>query len=295
MPHRHKPPAPTRLRLLAAALCGAIALSGAPAAAFAQKKNISQKDRREAKRLFNQAHLAYRRGDYEEAILKWEQSFELSGEPLIFLSIANAYERLGDAERALDYLTRWRKKAPRREHEELDQRIESLERRVEDERADEERRKREEEERIAEEKRRLDEERQAKLEKLREQEQEKDTGVWTIAGWSMVGTGAAAVIAGLVMDGVAASKRPNEEEACTQSGPGLLCRDALRSDIESSNTLAIAGDATWIVGSLVAAGGVVVLLTLATGDDGDATDGADAKLLPWVGPNGGGVGVVGRF
>ncbi len=91
---------------------------------------ITAKQRREAKRLFNQAHLAYRRGDYEEAVVKWEQSFELSKEPLIFESIANAYERLGDPRQALEYLQRWRKKAPRREHKSLDSRIENLESRI---------------------------------------------------------------------------------------------------------------------------------------------------------------------
>lgn len=285
-------------RLVATALAFVVLSTGVPSVTYAQKADVSQKDRREAKRLFNQAHLAYRRGDYEEAILKWEQSFELSGEPLIYLSIANAYERLGDAEQALDYLTRWREKAPRREHEELDQRIDSLQRRVEDERAREERRKAEEEKRRAEENERLEKERQQKLEELRKQEEGGGADLWTITGWSMVGVGGAAVIAGLVMDGVAAAKRPSQEEACTESGDGLLCRDALRDDIESSNTLALAGDVTWIVGGLVAAGGVVVLLTLA-GDDGPTANDEDArvapKLVPWVGPNGGGLGVSGRF
>ena len=133
-PNRLHAKGPLPAILLTTAL---LAFSAGEPEAAAQKANITQKERREAKRLFNKAHLAYRRGDYEEAILKWEQSFELSGEPLIYLSIANAYERLGDAERALDYLKRWRKKAPRREHEELDGRIESLEARVADEKATE--------------------------------------------------------------------------------------------------------------------------------------------------------------
>jgi tetratricopeptide (TPR) repeat protein len=263
-----------------------------PSPVMAQKKNMSRADRREAKRLFNQAHLAYRRGDYEEAILKWEQSYELSGEPLIFLSIANAYERLGEAEEALDYLKRWREKAPRREHEELDDRIASLERRVEEKKAEEEERKREEEQRIAEEKARQERERKAKLARLREQEEEDSSDVWTILGWSLVGTGGAAVIAGVIMDGVAASQRPSEEEACLQTDGGLFCRDSLRDDIESSNRLAIAGDATWIIGSLVAASGVVVLLTL----PGSEQDGGDsARLSPWFSRSAGGVAVGGSF
>lgn len=291
----HDTPLRSRPRLVAVLLAVAVVSTGAPSAAFAQKANVSQKDRREAKRLFNQAHLAYRRGDYEEAILKWEQSFELSGEPLIYLSIANAYERLGDPERALDYLTRWRDKAPRREHEELDQRLESLQRRVDDKRAEDERRAREEEERRAKDDERRERERQQKLEELRKQEQSGTTDVWTITGWSMVGVGGAAVVAGLIVDGVAAAKRPSEDEACTDSGDGLLCRDALRDDIESSNTLAIAGDVTWIVGGVIAAGGVVVLLTLAGDDEPDESAATIPRVVPLVGPRGGGLGVSGRF
>lgn len=281
-------------RLGAALLVGSLALGVAcPSAVMAQKEDMSRKDRREAKRLFNKAHLAYRRGDYEEAILKWEQSFELSGEPLIYLSIANAYERLGEAEEALDYLQRWREKAPRREHEELDGRIESLQRRVDDDKAQEERRKRKEEERLAEEKARLERERQEDRTKLAQEEQSESSDAWTIVGWSMVGTGGAAVIAGLVMDGVAAARRPSEEEACLNGDAGLLCRDALRDDIEASNRLAIAGDVTWIVGGLIAAGGVVLLLTLPDGDEDSPGD--QARVAPWFGPTSGGLSLSSSF
>jgi hypothetical protein len=285
------------LQPVAFVLAMGIASVGMPTKAHAQKANITQKERRDAKRLFNKAHLAYRRGDYEEAILKWEQSFELSGEPLIYLSIANAYERLGDAAQALDYLQRWRKSAPRREREELDSRIEALEARVGEEKHTEDERKREEDARLAEEKERLRQERLAELKK-KENEGGGGLDIWTIAGWSMVGTGAAAVIAGVTLDGVAASKRPSKEEACLESDSGLLCRDALRDDIESSNTLALAGDVTWIVGSVLAAGGVVVLFTLAGDDSGGESSGSDstsARLVPWAGPTGGGAVISGSF
>ena len=189
-------------------IVASFAMSSAPTVAVAQKANISQKERRDAKRLFNKAHLAYRRGDYEEAILKWEQSFELSGEPLIYLSIANAYERLGDAARALDYLKRWREKAPRREREELDSRIEALDARVSEDKRKSDEAKKEETDRLAAEKERT---RQERLEDLTKKEEQQATGpdVWAIVGWSMVGVGAAGVIAGVAMDGIAASKRPN--------------------------------------------------------------------------------------
>ena len=272
---------------LGAALSFVPTLSGV---AQAQKSDLSQKDRREAKRLFNQAHLAYRRGDYEEAILKWEQSFELSGEPLIFLSIANAYERLGESRRALDYLKRWREKAPRREHEELDSRIERLEKRVAELDAEDAEKKRRADEKAREQKKREDD---LVKDRVPPPEQVDDSvDPWTVTGWTLVGVGGAAFITGLALDGVAASKRPAEAEACAGSGDQLYCREALKNDIQSSNTFAIVGDALWISGALVAAGGAVVLLTLA-GDDEAAETGppsrSGGRVLPLVGPNGGGV------
>ena len=276
---------------------------GPPAVAQAPRLplRISAKARREAKRLFNQAHLAYRRGDYEEAILKWEQSYELSKEPLIFESIANAYERLGDPKRALEYLRKWRDKAPRREHKSLDSRIENLESRIA--RLEEEERTREAEE---EERRKQEADRIAREQEERRQQEEEEAAAaagpstMEIVSYSLIGVGGAAVVAGVVMDIVAASSRPSEDEACIDQEGSLLCRDALRDDIETSNTLAIAGDITWIAGAALAAGGVVVLFTLVepVGDteEGDGDPAAlDARLVPYAGPGGGGLVITAEF
>ncbi len=253
---------------------------------------ITKKQRREAKRLFNQAHLAYRRGDYEEAILKWEQSYELSKEPLIFESIANAFERLGDPERALENLSKWRKTAPRREHKSLDSRIENLESRIarlvqerQLKQAEEAERERVEAERLA---------RERETQQQQDDEAERAAAgpsTMEILGWSLVGGGGAAVVAGVVTDIVAATTRPSEDDACSAQGDLLLCRDAMRDDIESSNQLAIVGDILWIAGAAIATGGVVVLLT-AVEPDTTGTEQApelDAHLVPFVGPSGGGL------
>ncbi len=263
---------------------------------------ITAKQRREAKRLFNQAHLAYWRGDYEEAILKWEQSFELSQEPLIFESIANAYERIGDPRQALEYLQRWREKAPRREHKSLDSRVENLESRIARLEDEERARAEQEEARRQEEAKRLAEQQAARRDSDLE---EPDTGAgistMEILGYSLIGVGGAAVIAGVVMDIVAATTRPSEDEACTDQGGTLLCREALRGDIDMSNQLAIAGDITWIAGAAMAAGGVIVLFTLVDPEDGADDDGSSestqmgARLIPFAGPRGGGLVLTAQF
>jgi tetratricopeptide (TPR) repeat protein len=279
-----------------------VTVAAAPEA-HAKPKKVNYQNRREAKRLFNQGHLAYRRGDYEEAILKWQESYELSKEPLIFLSIANAYERLGDVKEALSYLKKWREKAPRREHAELDGRIERLEARAQ-KIEEEERLQREENER----RQREENERRQREEELRRQQAEegvpetKSNPLRTV-GFVMVGAGAAAVVAGVVMDIVAGAGRPAEDEVCVDQGGQLLCTDDSRDDIERTDTLAIAGDITWIAGAAIAAGGVAVLLTVGSeevvpAEDDSASDHSaieDAQVVPLVGPRGGGVLFTARF
>jgi tetratricopeptide (TPR) repeat protein len=251
------------------------------------------RERREAKRFFDQAHLAYRRGDYEEAILKWQESYELSKEPLIFESIANAYERLGDLEAAREYLKKWRDRAPADEHKELDSRLDNLEGRIEERRAAQRRQseaeaqRREQEER---ERARTEEERRNKT----VAKSAASTGaVLETTGWALVGVGGAAVLAGIITDAVAASRRPDRADACEDSDDATLCRDEFRDDIEASNTLAIAGDVTWIAGAVVAATGVA--LVIAGRLQHEANESARVELVPRVSAQGFGLAIGGRY
>lgn len=282
------------MRTLIALLVSSLLWTALPTDTWAQKSGISQADRREAKRLFNQAHLAYRRGDYEEAILRWQESYDLSQEPLIFLSIANAYERLGDSAQTLDYLKKWRGKAPRREHEELDGRIERLEVRVREQEA---KRKKEQEQATPPAAEVPDDGKpEGEVPPDDDEDDSGDVAVWPVVGWSLVGVGGAAVIAGLVVDAVAAAARPVEQDACVNQGDKLYCRESLGADIDASNTLAIAGDVTWIAGTVLAAGGVVVLLTLAQDESDTSSDNdGDARVVPLVGPTGAGLLLTAQF
>jgi tetratricopeptide (TPR) repeat protein len=273
------------IRALAILAAVAVGLAAAPAAAQpAPPPDVACKDRKEAKRLFDQGHLAYRRGDYEQAILRWQDSYALCQEPLIFFNIHNAYEKLGQLKEALENLKKWRENAPRREHQELDEKIQSLERRVRVVDEEEQRRRAEEERRNKE-----DEERRRAAEpRPPDAGTEPDGGMqpMQIAGFALVGVGGVAVIAGVVMDAVAASSRPDETEACTEDDGRLLCTDALRDDIETSNSLAIAGDVTWIVGAVLAATGAGLLIYV-------EVTGGDSEAAVTLGP--GTVGVRTRF
>jgi len=303
------------MRALFLALVATLMVTTATPEAHAQRRQpgVSYRAWREAKTLFNQGHLAYRQGDYEEAIVKWEKSQELSKETIIFESIANAYERLGNSTLALENLRKWRKEAPRREHRALDQRLIRLEERVaEDEEAA--RKQAEKKERLEKEEEQLRQqkamaERTTQLEEERKQRAAEDKS--QIIGFSLAGVGGAAVIAGVVMDIVAAEQRPDTTEGCVAQSGKTLCSNTLQADIEASNTLAIAGDVTWIAGSAIAVTGIVLLFVLRPGDaleddlpkSDDASDDAetdddninDALVAPYATPHGGGVLVFGTF
>lgn len=83
---------------------------------------------------FENGAVLYQEGRYVEAIEAFERSYELSGEPALFFNIANAQERLGEPEKALDALNRYRVFAVPDERKILERRIENLERRVEEQR-----------------------------------------------------------------------------------------------------------------------------------------------------------------
>ncbi|APR76287.1 Hypothetical protein A7982_01634 [Minicystis rosea] len=267
------------MRLSLALLAGVLA-AGVASPAFAQSKKAppapAKTDPRlaEAKKLFDDGAAAYAQGNYEEAIHAWEKAYEISQKPLIFESMANAYERLGDAKKARDYLGKWREAAPPEEHGLLDARIKNLDARVQ------------REEEAA---------RKAAEEKAKREAQEKteaDTRrakAW-LPGVVLAGAGGAAFISGIIIDVVAKTKRPGAD-ACVTVKDDTFCRASAADAIKSSNTLAVVGDALWIGGAAIAATGAVLIVVLKPPAPKDSTPPPTA----WVRPAPGGIVVGGTF
>ncbi|MCK6524312.1 tetratricopeptide repeat protein [Myxococcota bacterium] len=88
-----------------------------------------------AKELYENGAALYEEGRYEEAILAWEEAYRLSSRPVLLFNIANAYERLGRYDEAIDALSRYRAFAKAEERESLDRRMQNLERRRDEARA----------------------------------------------------------------------------------------------------------------------------------------------------------------
>jgi tetratricopeptide (TPR) repeat protein len=274
---------------LAAALAASVALVTLAAPAAAQpgaKKPPAEKapDSKlaEAKKLFEEGTAAYALGNYEQAIGAWEKSYELSKKPLIFESIGNAYERMGNARKAYEYLTKWRDAAPPEEKTVLlEARIRNLEARA----------KREEEQEAAS---KASAEKAKTLQAQRDQDDEaarRSKAGLSIAGIALAAGGGAAIVAGVVVAAVGAGKRP-DDAACKTSGGKTFCLDSARSGIQSSNTLAIAGDVTWIVGAAAAAAGVTLIVLRKVSASKEAAAPPPAAYLV---PTGTGLAIRGSF
>lgn len=243
--------------------------SAAATESFAQpKKPPARVDPRtvEAKKLFDDGAAAYAKGSYDEAIRAWEKAFELSQKPLIYESIANAWERLGDARKARDNLTKWRDSAPPEERDLLDARIKNLDARVQ---------------------REDDAVRQTAADQAARERASTATAAanssrpW-LPGAVLIGAGGALVIGGVVLDVVASSKRP-PASSCKATGGQTFCLTSAKDAIGSSNKLALAGDVVWIAGAAAAAAGAVLIILKRPPPQKDAAPPATAYLAPTAG------------
>ncbi len=257
----------------------------AHAAAGSAKKPKDPKLAQAAKR-FDEGKAAYEKGRYEEAIQAWEEAYELSRKPLLFESIANAHERLGDYDKAREYLAKWREAAPAAEHALLDERLGVLDERI---------RKKKEEEAA-----------RLEAERLRNQPPPPpppppppSSGV-SVPGLAILLGGVGLGLVGVGIDVAAGLTRPDPAKACASSAGKTLCLASERSAIDLGNNLAITGDVFWIAGAAVAVAGAVYL---GVDRPKPAPNAAGVRVLPLVsftttGPRAapvGGVTVGGTF
>jgi tetratricopeptide (TPR) repeat protein len=261
---------------LVGSLC-AVALVVTPAApALAQPRRPPaakpEAKNNEAKKLFDDGAAAYTQGNYEAAIEAWSKAYEISKKPLIFESIANAYERLGEAKKAREYLAKWRDVAPKDEQDLLDARIKNLDARV----------IRDEELETA---RKVEAEKSGRAEEERNRQRAPGGGGGTsVPGVVLIGVGGAAVAVGVTLDIIAGIRRPAPDTACKTVDTGQICKSSSRDAISSSNTLALAGDILWIVGAAAAVGGAALVITHKPPAGKEGT----APTATWIAPAGAG-------
>lgn len=214
-----------------------------------------------ARELYDNGAILYDEGRYEDAIAAWEEAFRLSGRPLLLYNMANAAERLGDWDRAMELLSRYRAFAPAEERETLDRRIRNIERR-------------------------LDEARAAvtpapppvvtATPPPEEPERRGRVLPWVLGGVGVVGVGT-----GSVFGAQALGARADAAELCTEVGGATWCDDAARGPLRTDRTRSLLADVGFGVGGVALVGAVVsaavprrevqgLSLQVGVGDDGAA-------------------------
>ena len=92
---------------------------------------LAQSDDDAAREHFESGAQYLARSDYENALREFQAAYSLSKRPELLLNIATVYERMGDAQRAVDTLTRYLTEKPdTAERATVESRIENLKKRV---------------------------------------------------------------------------------------------------------------------------------------------------------------------
>ncbi len=217
------------------------------------KVSPTDEDLDRAKSLYAEGRDLYLRGNWGGAIVAFEYSYELSGDPNLLYNISLCYDRLSAFEQAVEYMTYYRELAPAAEHPDIDAQIGSLQQRLQAQRA--------KGQPIA--ARPLSEPGlgQAPPDPSTVPEPPKGPRIMTPAliSLAVVGGVSLGVAAGTGPASLVATRRV--EEDCASSEGGLHCRDITASGRQRARALAITTDVALGVG---AAATVVFVALLAT-------------------------------
>jgi len=260
-----------------------------PALAEAQSSQDEGGDDRRARELYENGVILYDEGDYENAVFAWKEAYILSPRPLLLYNIANALERIGQWQEALDYLNRYRALAPTEEREVLDRRMRSIERRLRERR----------EEEVLEEGRRT--QRTEADQSLRESTRSRsDRKPWESVGGAphpapvvVAGFGLAGLAAGGVLGGLAITARSDAMALCAPHNDLVLCPTEVATYTELDATYSLASDISLIAGGALAATGLVAAIVEAGTRNRKGR--AAFRILPAGGPEGASITLVGRF
>jgi len=200
-----------------------------------------------ARELYENGTILYEEGRYEDAIVAWDEAYRLSNRHALLYNIANAHERAGDYEAAIEALGRYRAYAPASEREVLDRRLRNIERRM------------------------IEEGGSTSSTTTTSASTEKKPDPVVSSGGSrdvellpigLIGVGVAALGTGTAMGIRSRVAGAELETLCVDS----ICPTSADSQLKANQRSAIIADVGFVLGTAAAAGGVVVLVM-----DGRAT------------------------
>jgi hypothetical protein len=121
-------------------------------------------------------------------------------------------------------------------------------------------------------------------------EKEKRTGS-RVPGAVVTTIGAAGLAVGGIFGGLAWTKSNDVKSTCN----GNLCPQVEAGDISASKTYGNVSTVAFIAGGVVAATGIVLLIAAPGGGAKSDDAGKSARVAPWIGPGGAGLGAAGSF
>jgi len=264
------------LRELVLAVSLLLGIAGLSAPAHAQGQDEADDSDTRARELFENGARLYDEGLYEDAIAAWKMAHDLSEKPLLLFNIANALERIGKYQEALDHLNRYRALAPSSERETLERRMRNIERRIEEEKAN------------------APDPIQAASKPVEVTSTSKSTtssGGPHPAGIGLVIGGAVGLGLGGVFGGLALRERASATALCVQVADGdPLCPSTAKVHLDADRNYSLGGDIAFIAGGAALGAGIIVLIVDATSAESTAV-----RLTPSFGPHGAALRFEGRF
>ena len=220
-----------------------------PSSSFAQEGEDDER----ARQLFQAGDEYYANGRYEDALAAFEEAYSMSPRPLLLFNMANAQERMGQYDEAIESLENYLPDADDDERARIETRLTSLRARAE---------------------------RVRNMTTVPEPEPEpepEEPGI-DLAGPVLVGAGGAALVGGVVLALRAASARSDLDSLCIEQGERRVCsaeaEDAEARDFRSS----IAADVLFVAGA--AAVGIGLYFLLRKKDDEEPTNNVEAVVAP---------------
>lgn len=215
----------------------------------------------------------YSQGRYEEALAAFEEAYRLSERPLLLFNIANAQERSGQWQGAIESLERYLPHADEAERSRIASRIESLRRRVE------------------------------RLEAMQQVPEPAGPGVTpgetpeepsrSIAAPLVLATGGALLAGGVVSAILAKGARDSLEADCTVTDGRRLCPDSSAGDRDRDLRASVFADVLFVASA--AAFGVGLWLLLRGDDDEEAAPEPSVDVAAAVGRDAAALVLRGRF
>lgn len=278
--------------LLACALLSPVAL---PTQARAEGTATTKAERaaadQRARELFVQGDAAYAEGRYEQALTAFDEAHRLSARPQLFYNISNALERLARYEEAAVALEKYLAGGKVKDRDVIQKRLENLQKRAADQRA--EREKAANEEALAAKEREEAEQKRRDAERTQREAPPPREEPSSVVPWVLVVGGAAVFATGAVFGGMTLAARGDASDGCADGGGGHLCSAEARSALDREKTFGVVADVGMVTGLVLSGVGVTWLLT--RGSSGRASAPASAQVGVRGFANGGGLQLGGTF